>query len=131
MSIIHSKKSFLILSDFLSPLQAIHSMKYDHPILTKVHEVHSDLLHDEEIVFDWVPGHVGIRGNSAADTVAKDALYGDISDDLIPFCDVKPRMNQYIMELWQHQWDKCPDNKLHQVRPKLIDYLPSCCIQKE
>ena len=99
MSIIHSKKSFLILSDFLSPLQAIHSMKYDHPILTKVHEVHSDLLHDEEIVFDWVPGHVGIRGNSAADTVAKDTLSGDIYDKLNPISDMKPQMNKYFMEL--------------------------------
>ena len=126
MSIIHSKKSFLILSDFLSPLQAIHSMKYDHPILTKVHEVHSDLLHDEEIVFDWVPGHVGIRGNSAADTAADDALDGDISDELIPFSDLKPRMSKYIMQLWQHEWDQWLDNKLRQIRPRLSDYHPPC-----
>ena len=30
------------------------------------------------------------------------------------------------MDLWQHEWYKCPDNKLYQVRPKLTDYLPSC-----
>ena len=55
--------SFLILSDSLSSLQAVHDMKYDHPILKqKNYELHSDLLQDEEIVFVWVPGHVGIRG---------------------------------------------------------------------
>ena len=32
---------------------------------------------------------------------AKDALDGDISDELTPFSDLKPRMNQYIIELWQ------------------------------
>ena len=37
-----------------------------------------------------VLGHVGIRGNSAADTAAKGALDGDISDELIPFSDLKP-----------------------------------------
>ena len=48
-----------------------------------------------------MPSHVDIGGNPAADTDARDALGGDISDELIPFSDLKPRMNQYIIELWQ------------------------------
>ena len=49
-----------------------------------------------EIVSIWVPGHVGIRGNSATDSAAKDALDGDISVE-IPFSDLKPRTNKYIL----------------------------------
>ena len=49
-----------------------------------------------EIVFIWVPGHVGIRGNSASDYVAKDALDGDILVEFIPFSDLKPHTNIYI-----------------------------------
>ena len=36
------------------------------------------------IVFIWVPAHVGIRENLAADSAVKDALVGEISFQLIP-----------------------------------------------
>ena len=90
----------MILLDSLSALEAIHNLKYDHPSLNKIHVLYSQLIHDErEIVFVWVPGYVGTRGNSAADSAAKDALDGDISDELIPFYHLKPRLNNYIFEL--------------------------------
>ena len=65
-----------------------------------------------------------MRGNSAADSAAKDALDGDISDEFIPFSDLKPRLNNYIFELWQREWDEYPRNKLHKILPKLTDRLP-------
>ena len=82
----------------------------------KIHEPYSqfELIQEErEIVSVGVLGHVGIRGNSAADSAAKDALDGDISDELIPFSDLKPCLNNYIFELWQRIWDEYPKYKLH------------------
>ena len=83
-------KSFLILSDSLSSLHSILNLKYDHPVLVQILELYTQMTREaREIVFIWVSGHVGIRGNSAADSVAKDALDGDISVELIPFSDLK------------------------------------------
>ena len=65
------------------------------------------------IVFIWVPSRVGIRGNSAANSAAKDALDGDILVELIPFSDLKSRTNKYILQLWQSEWDEFLENKLY------------------
>ena len=52
-----------------------------------------------ETVFIWVSGHIGIRENSAADSVAKDALVGNVPVELIPFSDLNSRANKYVLEL--------------------------------
>ena len=102
-------KSFLKLSDSLSSLQSILNLKYDHPVLTQILELYTEMTRDgREIVFIWVPGRVGIRGNSAADSAAK---------ELIPFSDLKSRTNKYTLELWQSKWDEFPENKLCKIFP--------------
>ena len=84
------------MPDFLSSLESILNLKYDHPVLVQILELYSEMARQgREIVFIWVPGHVGIRANSAADSAAKDAVDGDISVELIPFSDLKPRTNIY------------------------------------
>ena len=60
---------------------------------------------------------MGIRGNSAAVSAAKDALDGDTSDELIPFSDLRSRVYKYVLELWQLEWDEFPENKLHRIFP--------------
>ena len=90
--LLFQRKIVFILLDSLSSLQSIFNLKYDHPVLVQILDLYTEMTRDgREIVFIWVPGHVGIRGNSAADSAAKDALDGDISVELIPFSDLKPR----------------------------------------
>ena len=53
-----------------------------------------------QVTYLLTPEDLGVRGNSAADSAAKDALDGNISDELIPFSDIKTRVNKYLLELW-------------------------------
>ena len=71
------------------------------------------------------PGHVGIKGNSAADSAAKDALDGDISEEFIPVSDIKSRVNKSVLELWQSERDEFPDNKLRKIFSESKD-CPVC-----
>ena len=62
-------------------------MKYDDSILIKKKKKITNCLirYGKEIVFVSVHCHVGISGNLAADSAAKDALDGDVSDNYIFF----------------------------------------------
>lgn len=50
----------------------------------------------------WVPSHIGIEGNAAADATAKAALNLKKSMSLIPYSDFKPFTDAYINSLWQN-----------------------------
>ena len=69
------KGNSLFFSDSPSASHELRKLVTDHPLLIQI----QDLLHkinadQKEIVFMRVPGHVGIRGNEAADRAAKEAL---------------------------------------------------------
>ena len=77
----------------------------------------------------WVPGHVGIRGNEAADRAAKEALDNKPTADLMPFSDLKPLTAKYVYQVWQREWDETGlvSNKFHEILPKLPDKLLFFC----
>ena len=75
---------------------------------------------NKDIIFCWVPSHVGIRGNEKADSAAKSAL--DLPRAKVGF---KYLIGQYIFSTWQDDWNGAVINKLHSVRPLLGDWQSS------
>jgi hypothetical protein len=67
----------------------------------------------------WVPSHVGLAGNSAADIAAKAALLLPISNLRVPPSDFCCLIRSQSLKQWQESWNSETLNKLHAVEPKL------------
>ena len=75
----------------------------------------------------WVPRHVGIRRNQAADRASRGALDKERIDELVPFSDLTPLTAKYIYQVRQKKWVEAiiVSNKFHEILPKLSDKLMS------
>ena len=116
---------FIIFSDSLSSLQALHNQKLENPSVCDVLERISHLVPFKRIVFCWLPSHIGIRGNEKADETAKSTLSLPQSNNKVSYTDFKTSILTYIQSSWQSQWDADLFNKLHAVKPTLGEWYPS------
>ena len=63
-----SNHQFLFLSDSLSCLQSLRNRDLSHPLIADILcRVHVLLERGAKVAFMWVPSHVRLAGNSAAD----------------------------------------------------------------
>ena len=62
-----SDKEFMIITDSLSSLQALKSQKLNNPIVSNILHMCHYLSGHKDIIFCWVPSHIGIQGNERAD----------------------------------------------------------------
>ena len=90
-----ANNKFIIFSDSLSVLKAMnHTSSKNQKLLEKCHE----LLAYKDIVFCWIPSHIGIQGNEMVDKQAKTSLSLEPNSFKIPFPILKPSINKYILE---------------------------------
>ena len=85
-------------------MQALEGEKTDYPLVASLLEKLSKLCRRADIVFCWLPSHIGINGNEEADKAVKDALSLDILPFKVPFNDFKLLINSFIQNVWQQSW---------------------------
>ena len=107
-------------------MQALEDEKTDNPLIVNLLEKLSRLCERADIVFCWLPSHVGISGNEDADKAAKDALSLESLPFRVPFNDFKPLINNFIQNVWQQSWSDPANqnNKLFTIKPGLGEWLP-------
>ena len=98
-------------------MQALEKLYSDHPLVQKIQEaIFAANSQGLIISFCWVPGHVGIMGNSLADAVAKAGCFKNhISYNEISASDFKVVLKDKIIQKWQREWDELVISKETQL----------------
>ena len=112
---------FYIFSDSLSCLQAIANMKLTNPQILKILETHNELSLENKLVkFCWVPSHVGIERNEAADAAATTGINHPFDETIrIPYSDLKCKVRQHYQDILQNKWNNTAFNKLRTIKDSL------------
>ena len=103
--------------------------KMDNPLIVSLHDKISEICTNADLVFCWLPSHIGINGNEEADKAAKEALSLDVLPFKVSYSDFKPLINVFIQDVWQRSWCD-PLNKPPSRTGGRIRRLPSCRVVK-
>ena len=115
--------SNVIFSDSLSVFSLDHTSS-KNPQIQKLLEKHHDLSEFNEIVYCWIPSHIGIAGNESVDQKAKDSLNLHPTDFSIPYANFKSFIIRYILNKWQILWNNSVGNKLFEIKPVIGQSQP-------
>ncbi len=101
-----SQNNKFIISDSLSPLQALQGCDFQNSLLMLLLKEYKELIenHQKTIILCWIPSYIGIPWNEAADKEAKLALDLPVTEMSIHYDDYKLHIKNN--RLWQRKWDE-------------------------
>ncbi|GFW69753.1 RNase H domain-containing protein [Trichonephila clavipes] len=110
-------RKYCIYTDSMSVLEALkNSNDWCHSVVCNILDFTSRLYSKEfDIVFFWVPIHVGIIGNEQVDSTAGSATI--LLPLVVPLSDLNRVILHHIFTTWQESWHQKLGNKLHYVKP--------------
>ena len=113
-----SNQKVVIYSDSRSSLQALLVYNSENMLVQEIQELVFELSkRDLEVLFCWVPSHVGIKGNEKADELAKAALYNERQgEELVFFSDWKGHIRDRLYHKWRERWVDMVDDRWTQLR---------------
>ena len=123
------QNEFAIYCDSRSAITSITDPFSKHPIVVEIHRW-LDLLRGQgkTVKFCWVPAHVGVAGNEAADDAAKGAVTSNllVPDRPLPYRDYYSFFRGLLKERWADSWRNVEGNKLREIKDNIEPWITSC-----
>ena len=128
-----SSSTCIICTDSLSAGYALRDQFAYDPMTVAVWECVKALrLKGCRTVFVWIPGHIDIAGNEAAEAAAKETSGTPEPPDRLPVRmeDLKCQIRRMVWERWQDQWSATP-SKLGLVKRSVRPWSSECDLSRK
>ena len=121
--------TFVLYSDSKSALQSICNPFSPHPLVREVHRWLRMLYsRGNQLTFCWVPAHVGVAGNEAADREAQAVVQrtNHVTPVPLPYRDFYPYFASLLRDRWLSSWRDITVNKLRAIKGTVSVWGTSC-----